>query len=93
MTEKVGICEDCEHLELSDNVAVAGPVIVTNTEGSQTRKAGKLPDWVDRQQVAVQGQCLQVMFIQTFAILEENSHYRQIDKRQDNFSCIYHPDF
>lgn len=60
MTQEVGISEDGEHLELPDDVAVTGPVVVTDTEGGQAGQGGQLPHRVDRQQVAVQGQCLQV---------------------------------
>ena len=74
MTKEVGIGEDGEHLELPDNVAVTRPVVVANTEGGQAGQGGQLPHGVDRQQVAVQGQCLQVMFNQSFAILGKNSH-------------------
>ena len=74
MTQKVRVSEDSEHLELPDDVAVTGPVVVGDTEGGEAGQRGQPPHWVDRQHVAVQGQCLQVMFNQSFAISGKNSH-------------------
>ena len=88
MTQKVRVSEDSEHLELPDDVAVTGPVVVANTEGGQAGQGGQLPHGVDRQQVAVQGQCLQVMFNQSFAILGKNSH--QAESEQTNGQLCLH---
>ena len=74
MTQEVRVSEDSEHLELPDDVAVTGPVVVGDTEGGEAGQRGQPPHRVDRQHVAVQGQCLQVMFNQSFAISGKNSH-------------------
>ena len=74
MTQKVRVSEDSEHLELLDDVAVTGPVVVGDTERGEAGQRGQPPHGVDRQHVAVQGQCLQVMFNQSFAISGKNSH-------------------
>ena len=74
MTQEVRVSEDSEHLKLPDDVAVAGPVVVADTERGEAGQGGQPPHWVDRQQVAVQGQCLQVMFNQSSAISGKNSH-------------------
>ena len=55
-------------------MAVTGPVVVGDTERGEAGQRGQPPHRVDRQHVAVQGQCLQVMFNQSFAISGKNSH-------------------
>lgn len=86
MTQEVRVCENGEHLELPDDVAVAGPVVVADTEGGQVGQGGQFPHRVDGQQVAVQGQCLQVMFNQVLQFKERI--LIRLSRQIENFDCI-----